>query len=175
MARMALLALCMASCTAPNPDFLPPATGCTAGVRSCSGTRPVVCAAEASGTVLTNQTCPTGGGCQGGHCIPPQPPRPCKKESDCGAGETCTAFLDAASTVGDFCVAAEGVTAGGLPCSADNQCRSNLCLDSNGQGVKQTCYLACDSDSDCTGSQKCRTRSVTVTGIRGTIQGCSPP
>src|SRR4051794_27787576 len=175
--QMATLAVGLAACTAHNPDYSPMVTGCTAGERTCSGGRPVECDASGDcGTLLANARCPAGGGCANGRCIPPMPAHPCQRDADCMDGLVCTPFVDQTGVqLAGFCVAPEGVTPGGEPCTAARECRSDLCVSTGGMGSRQECLLACQGDGDCPSSQKCRKYSVTLTGVKGTIKGCGPP
>jgi hypothetical protein len=177
--RMAILstALGIAACTGPNPYYLPPAAGCSAGERACDNGRPVECQAGGdAGTALVAARCPPGGGCMRGHCIPPMPVVGCQREADCaGNGDTCTPFVNQTGVaLGDSCAKPEGATPGGLPCMTSSDCRSDLCLSVGGVGGMKICYLACAGDKDCPPAQKCRSLTVTVTGIQSSIQGCSP-
>ncbi len=176
MRMAALVAMGLASCTAPNPDFQPPSTGCSAGQRSCSGARPVECDPTDGGTRLLNAACPSSGGCEAGRCVPPDGAQPCNHEQACLPGGSCMPFVDPQSgNLATFCAPAEGETPGGLPCTQPGECRSDTCLHFNNSQFKRLCYLACQSDGDCTPPQRCRPIPVTVTGVQGTIQGCSPP
>src|SRR5215831_6947737 len=70
MRMAALAAMGLASCTAPNPDYVPSPTGCMVGSRGCTGTRPVVCVPGDGGTRLNNATCPSAAACSDGACVP---------------------------------------------------------------------------------------------------------
>ncbi|MSP61215.1 MAG: hypothetical protein EXR72_12890 [Myxococcales bacterium] len=170
------LALGLSACTAPNLDYAPSATGCVAGERACTGSRPVECEPSDGGTRLVNARCPSGATCSSGRCTPPMPARACAKESACGGVQTCSPFVDPLTglLLATYCVAPEGVNPGGQPCTAGGQCRSNLCLVAGGPSPRQVCFLACQTDDDCSKPLTCRKFSVTVTGVQGTLQGCGP-
>src|SRR5579871_4618098 len=127
MRMAALVAMSLASCTAPNPDFLPPSTGCMVGARGCSGARPVVCEPADGGTGLRNASCPSAGGCSDGWCVPPTGAKPCARELDCAPGGACMPFVDPSGQVATFCAPPEGETPGGYPCAHSNECRADLC------------------------------------------------
>jgi hypothetical protein len=165
-----LLALGCASCTAHNPDYLPPLTGCTAGERACSADRPLVCDPVDGGTALEAAQCPSAGTCSDGHCAPPVGATPCTRQADCTAGQVCTAFVDGGH-VATYCAPPDGAAGGLSACTTPSQCQSDLCLSTIARSI---CYLACQTDGDCGSAGQCRRFSVTVTGIEGTISGCAP-
>jgi hypothetical protein len=177
-----LLALGWISCTEANPDYVMPGGGaCALGARQCSGARPVACLPGGDGgAVWRNELCPSAGECSPaeGRCIPPMDAARCRREADCAAGQTCTGFVDltggGTGAIATFCVAWEGQSPGAVSCGAPHECRSNLCLATMSNVVKEECFLACQADGDCPPTMKCRNYMVTITGVQGTIKGCGP-
>ena len=169
-------AVVFGSCTEANPEYVVPQSGCQAGARACVGSRPVECVPSESGggvSVLRNVPCPAAGGCVDGRCVAPAGAAPCTREQDCAAGESCAPFV-AEGKVRTFCVSAEGPVAGGLPCAANTECRSNLCLITGGNVANRLCFLSCEEGDGCPLGWKCRNYTVTVTGVQGNIMGCGP-
>ncbi len=174
MGRLLALAAfgCLASCSGTDGMV-----ACQVGTRGCAGNNAVECGPVDGGILLHAALCPTSSTCVSGACQPPAGAKICAKEGDC-PGQTCTGFVDPTSGgIGTFCAGAEGNTSGGLPCTTAAQCRSNLCLAVGANG-RLGCFLACQQDGDCSSTPsipKCRTFSVTITGVQGTIQGCGSP
>jgi hypothetical protein len=171
-----LVASPVLACTAPNPEYLPPAavTACTLGERSCVGRRPVECdsAGPDAGTVLKNAICPSAATCDAGLCDPPAGAHSCHRDADCPSGETCTGFVSAGA-VATFCAQADGATPGAERCTASPQCRSSLCAPP-AAGASAICFLACQSNVDCPTLNVCKSFDVTITGVRGRLHGCAP-
>ncbi len=71
----------------------------------------------------------------------------CRRELDCGAGQTCQLELDDESRVGSCQATAAGATTGS-ECQTDTDCRSGLC--SLGR-----CVQLCADDADCPGATAC--------------------
>ena len=172
-AVLLLGALC--ACTGPNPDYDADAAAawCTGGQRRCGpqGTAQV-CARQADNSYAwTDDFCPQGGVCGDGHCMPPAGATACNSDADCGA-ELCVVFVTG-SGLGRFCAPATGTQAGGAPCDGAADCRSGLCQKQvTGPPL---CYAACATPDDCVSGHTCQATDVTITGVRGQVQGCMVP
>lgn len=173
-APVAIVLGLVAACTTRNPDYVPPAEGCSPGERSCAGSRPVECVPGGdAGGVLRNAPCPSAAGCSSGRCVPPLGAASCQREQDCAGGLTCIPLV-AGSGLQGACIAPEGSLPGGTPCTAGSQCRTGLCVSTGSNAPKAVCYAACRETADCATGLRCRSYAVTVTGIQGNIQGCGP-
>lgn len=63
-------------------------------------------------------------------------------------------------------VVASGCSDAGRPCQTDSDCASgSLCFE-------QTCYVRCDGDGDCTGSDECEVQTRQVEDGRDTVNIC---
>lgn len=166
------LAFFIQACTTANPDYVPPSSGCVLGERACLEGVPVECVPGDGGSRLEPAACPTAATCAAGHCAPPTVAVSCQRELDCGGLTSCMPFVVNERLV-TYCAEPEGQLPGGASCSSDSSCRSAHCLSSSSSGKR--CYLACHTSSDCpTTAPFCRNFSMTLTGIQGKIQGCSP-
>jgi hypothetical protein len=170
---LALVALIGAAggCTGANPDYDPDAAAavCTAGDRQCGPAGPQVCVRQADGSgAWSDDFCPTGGGCQDGFCAPPAGATTCVRNADCGA-ELCVVFV-AAGGLARYCAPATGTVMSGSACQASAECMTGLCQgQSSGSAL---CYAACGDSTDCDNGRTCTAADVTVTGVRGAVQGC---
>ncbi|HEY3355163.1 MAG TPA: hypothetical protein VGQ83_18060 [Polyangia bacterium] len=161
----------VAACTGANPDYDPDAASaiCTGGQRRCGAAGPEVCAQQASGGYDWAQDfCPAGGRCDNGHCAAPAGATACVRNADCGA-QVCVVFVSGAG-LGRFCAPATGSIIGGGACQTSSDCLSGLCQKQATGGA--LCYTACAEAGDCNGGRTCQQADVTITGVRGTIQGC---
>ena len=164
----AALALCAAlGCSVGNPEFV-----CQPGEHQCAGGRPVECQPSDGGVRLGPAQCPAAAGCSAGRCVAPPGAKSCARDRDCAA-LACTPLV-AGGGLATSCLKPEGAVAGAMPCTKSSQCRSGLCIGPLPPTGKQLCYLACQTDADCAPSDKCRSFSITITGIQGTLKGCGP-
>jgi hypothetical protein len=162
-------------CTQANPEYDPDAAAaaCTSGQRRCAvDNRPQVCVRQADGTdAWADDFCPRGGKCQDGHCAPPAGAMGCSRNSDCGA-EVCVVFVSGIG-LGRFCAPVTGTQLGGSPCGDPRDCSSGMC-QTQGHGAP-LCYFACAGQDDCTGAFSCTSAEVTISGVRGQVEGCMLP
>ena len=103
----------------------------------------------------------------------------CANDSDCSAAGTVCApiphYLEIAMVEMECVVALEStasvnVVAGGQPCTADEQCRTGLCIDLDETNTSNTiangiCYMACDPDGaagQCGNGQVCAEDAVEI-------------
>lgn len=166
----------LSSCTATNPEFDSP---CAAGARVCvesprRASYPVVCGQNEAGKLaLLDERCP-GGICQSGLCASPPGAKSCGSQGDCSKGEVCAPLVTSSdfTTLAYFCLpAAQAPLTPGQRCDADEDCQSYLCLPYRNGNF---CLRACRTGQDCTIPDDCRSLNITITGVSGTIQSCSP-
>ncbi len=70
------------------------------------------------------------------------------------------------------CLPAQAAKAGpGERCEKDADCQSYLCLPFSGGNY---CLKACTGDQGCQIPNRCLMLNVTITGISGVVQSCSP-
>jgi len=170
-----LAVMWMAACTEPNPNYDPDAAAalCTNGQRRCGpdGTPQVCTPDDAEHASWKEDFCPKGAVCDQGRCLPPLGASACQRDADCGAN-VCALFV-ADGGLSGFCVPATGTQAGGDPCATHADCRSGLCVAPGTSG--KVCYAACAVNEDCPRRMECHEISVTVSGIRDTVLGCTLP
>ena len=166
-------------CTSPNPEF-PTPTACSPGDRQCASptTNPpvaMVCGRDVNDAPgFIAEPCPTDTLCDGGRCIPGQGMTTCQSQTECAAGQVCVPLVTAADApvLAMYCVpqAATAVSPG-LACQKDSDCQSYRCLQ---HPAGRYCLLACATEQNCAASASCRSFSITVNGVQGSILSCSP-
>jgi hypothetical protein len=93
---------------------------------------------------------------------------PCQRDLDCPASEHCELFTNDPHTAFEpHCVTGAGYADGGASCTADDQCRSTLCIGKGQPGA--FCFGLCTSSADCDwGSSTICTPVELIVNDRGT-------
>lgn len=181
LAGLRAACLLAGACTGSNPDFMADAALCNVGGRQCIGALPVVCGRLPgldmdTGVVgLIREECPVSAACDNGRCIAPNGAKSCARQQDCPQGQVCVPLVQEAPKpeLLGYCVAvSQNPLPPGAPCEMDADCQSFLCLQHT---VHRYCLEACrkGQDLDCGIPRRCRTFTVTVTGVQGPVQSCS--
>ncbi|MFU8804039.1 MAG: hypothetical protein ACNA8W_09550, partial [Bradymonadaceae bacterium] len=110
----------------------------------------------------------TSGGVDSTNICVLAPPVACSSQDDCATGYQCAVVTNTADTgLETVCIPNPGGSTNGNACTADSQCRGQLCFEG-------LCSTPCERENQCGGGQICGPNTVSKDGHTANLDVCEP-